>query len=60
MLGFFVVIRNKSVFIELQLSQSIKTYNVLHFNLFHKILIYPLTNQFNEPSPLIIINIIEK
>ena len=56
MLGFFEIIRNKGVSIELQLPQSIKIHNVLHSNLFQKASTDPLTNQVNKPLPLIIIN----
>ena len=56
MFNFFEVIGSKRVFIELQLPQSMKIYNVFYFNLFWKALIDPLTNQVNKLSSLIIIN----
>lgn len=60
MLGFFEVTGNKRVSVKLQLLQSIKIHNVFHQNLLQKISIDPLTNQDNEPPPLIIINNKEK
>lgn len=56
MLRLFEVIRNKRIFVKLQLSQSMKIYNVFYLNLLPKALIDSLTNQVNEPSPPIIIN----
>ena len=57
MLGFFEVIGNKKVSVELQLPQSIKIHNVFHSNLLPKTSTDPLTNQVNElPSPIIINN----
>lgn len=55
-LGFFKIIKNKSIFIELQLLQSMKIYNVFYPNLFQKVLKDALTNQINELPPPIIIN----
>ena len=56
MLGFFEVIGNKEVFVELQLPQLMKIYNVFHPNLLQKVSTDPLTNQFYEPPPPFIIN----
>ena len=56
MLGFFEVIGNKEVSVELQLPQSIKIHNVFHPNLLQKASTDPLTNQVNEPPPPVIIN----
>ena len=33
MIGFFEIIRKKSILLELQLPQTIKIYNVFHLNL---------------------------
>ena len=44
MLGYFDIIQNKEVFVELQLPQSMKIYNVFYFNLLQKDLTDPLTN----------------
>ena len=60
MLGFFEIIGNKRVFIELQLPQSMKIYNVFYPYLLRKTLINLLTNEVNEPPPLVIINNKEK
>ena len=60
MLGFFKVIGNKSVFVELQLPQSMKIHNVFHPHLLQKVSTDPLTNQVNEPLPSVIINNKEK
>ena len=60
MLGFFEVIGNKRVFVELQLLQSIKIYNVFHSNLLQKASTDPLTNQVNKLPPPVIINNKEK
>ncbi len=56
MLGFFEIIGNKGVSIELQLLQSMKIHNVFHPNLLQKVSTNPLTNQINELLPLVIIN----
>ena len=58
--SLFEVIRNKRVFIELQLPQSIKIYNVFHPYLLQKTSTDLLINQPNEPLPPVIINIKEK
>ncbi len=54
--GLFKVIGHKRVSVELQLLQSMKIHNVIHPNLLRKTLKNPLTNQVNEPLPLVIIN----
>ena len=54
--GFFEVIGNKKVSVELQLPQSIKIHYVFYPNLLQKALTNLLTNQVNEPPPLVIIN----
>ena len=60
MLGFFEFIGNKRVSIELQLLQAMKIHNIFHLYLLQKISIDLLTNQANEPLPLVIINNKEK
>ena len=59
-LGLFEVIKNKGVFVELQLPQSIKIHNVFHPNFLQKPLTNSLTNHVNEPLPPVIINNEEK
>lgn len=56
MFKFFEIIRNKKIFMKLQLPQSIKIHNIFDLNLLYKALIDPLTNQVNKPPLLIIIN----
>ncbi len=56
MLGFFEVIENKRVVVELQLPQSMKIHNIFHPNLLRNASRDPLTNQINEPLSSIIIN----
>ena len=56
MLGFFEVIRNKEISVQLQLPQSMKIHNVFHPNLLRKASTDPLINQVNEPPPPVIIN----
>lgn len=56
MLGFLKVMGNKEVFIELQLPQFKKIYNIFYSNLVRKTLPNPLTNQINKPLSLVIIN----
>ena len=56
MLGFFKVLGNKIVSVELQLPQSMKIHNVFHLNPLQKTSTDPLTNQINEPWLLFIIN----
>ena len=60
MLGSFKVIRNKSVFVELQLLQSMKIHDIFHLNLLRKASTNPLTNLVNKLPPPIIINNKEK
>ena len=60
MFGFFKVIENKNISVELWLPQSMKIYNVFHFYLLQKILIDILSNQIKEPLPPFIINNKEK
>lgn len=48
MLGFFEIIRNKKVFIKLQLPQLMKIYNVFYPNLLKKAFIDLLINQVNK------------
>lgn len=56
MLGFFKVIKNKKVFIELQFLQSKKIHKVFNLNLLQKVFTNPWTNSVNKLLPLIIIN----
>ena len=48
MIDFFEIIRKKSILLELQLFQAIKTHNVFHLNLLQKASIDPLTGQINK------------
>ena len=54
-LGFFKIIRNKRVVVELQLPQLMKIYNVFYPNLFQKTFKDLFTNQVNESLLFIII-----
>ncbi len=56
MIGPFDVIGKKSISLELQLPQAMKIHNVCHSNLLQKSSTDPLTDQVNEPAPLVIIN----
>ena len=60
MIGFFNVIRKKSISIELQLSQAIKIYNVFYSNLLWNAFTDPLIDEVNEPALPVIINNEEK
>lgn len=60
MLGFFKVIKNKSVFVKLQLLQLIKIFNIFHLNFLQETSIDLLTNLVNELPLLVIINNKEK
>ena len=52
--------RNKRIFIKLQLPQSIQIHNIFHPHLLYKALIDQLSNHINELSPLVFINIKEE
>ena len=56
MLGFFKIIENEKVFIELQLSQFMKIHSIFHLNLLQKTSTDLMTNLINETFYLIIIN----
>ena len=56
MIGFFEVIRKKSILLKLQLSQAMKIYNICYPNLFWKASTDLLTGQVNKPAILVIIN----
>ena len=56
MLRSFEVIGNKGIFLELQLQQSKKIYNVFHNNLLRKVLIDLLSNHVYKPSLPVTIN----
>lgn len=60
MLNLLKVMKNKTVFVKLQLRQCIKIYNVFQLYLFSKILTDSLTNQINPLSNPVIINIKEE
>ena len=56
MIRSFEVIKNKEIFVKLQLPQSMKIHNVFHPNLLHKASIDLLSNQVNELPSLVTIN----
>lgn len=59
-IGFFDVIRKKSILLKLQLPQIMKIDNVFHLNFFQKAFIDLLISQVNELALPVIINNEEK